>query len=69
MAEMGKAVPTPGGRKPRTRPFWCRPGQGLGPPLVEGAVADLTRLGERAAPLKELALYLLERRAEHGRVA
>jgi farnesyl diphosphate synthase/geranylgeranyl diphosphate synthase type II len=31
--------------------------------LVEGAVADLTPLGERAAPLQELARYLLARRA------
>jgi len=30
--------------------------------LVEGAVADLEPLGERAAPLQELARYLLVRR-------
>jgi len=63
-AEMGKAAGADAKRQKATYPgllgteqakTWARQ-------LVESAVADLTPLGERAAPLQELAHYLLVRR-------
>jgi geranylgeranyl diphosphate synthase type II len=63
-AEMGKAAGADAKRRKATYPAllgtdqakdWARR-------LVEGAMADLAPLGERAAPLQELALYLLARR-------
>jgi geranylgeranyl diphosphate synthase type II len=62
--EMGKAVGADAKRQKATYPSllgqdaaktWARK-------IVESAVADLTPLGERAAPLQELARYLLVRR-------
>jgi geranylgeranyl diphosphate synthase, type II len=64
-AEMGKAAGADAKRQKATYPALLGPEQAKAwaRRLVEGAVADLEPLGERAAPLKELARYLLVRRA------
>jgi geranylgeranyl diphosphate synthase type II len=64
-AEMGKAVGADAKRLKATYPGLVGPDQAKtwAQRLVEAAVADLNPLGERAAPLQELARYLLVRRA------
>jgi geranylgeranyl diphosphate synthase type II len=64
-AEMGKAVGADAKRLKATYPQLLGPDQAKTwvRRLVEAAVADLNPLGERAAPLQELARYLLVRRA------
>jgi geranylgeranyl diphosphate synthase type II len=63
-AEMGKAVGADAKRQKATYPSLLGPEQAKtwARKIVESAVADLESLGERAAPLQELALYLLVRR-------
>ncbi len=63
-AEMGKAAGADAKRQKATYPGLLGPEQAKtwAHQLVESAVADLTPLGERAAPLQELARYLLVRR-------
>ena len=63
-AEMGKAVGADAKRRKATYPSLLGPDQAKtwAKKIVESAVADLTPLGERAAPLQDLALYLLVRR-------
>jgi geranylgeranyl diphosphate synthase type II len=63
-AEMGKAVGADAKRQKATYPSLLGPDQAKtwARKLVESAVADLEPLGERAAPLQELARYLLVRR-------
>jgi geranylgeranyl diphosphate synthase type II len=63
-AEMGKAVGADAKHQKATYPSLLGPEQAKtwAKKIVESAVADLTPLGERAAPLQELARYLLVRR-------
>jgi geranylgeranyl diphosphate synthase, type II len=63
-AEMGKAVGGDAKRQKATYPSLLGPEQAKtwAKKVVESAVADLEPLGERAAPLQELARYLLVRR-------
>jgi geranylgeranyl diphosphate synthase type II len=63
-AEMGKAVGADAKHQKATYPSLLGPDQAKtwARKIVESAVADLTPLGERAAPLQELARYLLVRR-------
>jgi farnesyl diphosphate synthase/geranylgeranyl diphosphate synthase type II len=62
---MGKAVGADAKRLKATYPQLLGPDQAKTwvRRLVEAAVADVNPLGERAAPLQELARYLLVRRA------
>jgi geranylgeranyl diphosphate synthase type II len=62
--EMGKAVGGDAKRQKATYPSLLGPEQAKtwARKVVESAVADLEPLGERAAPLQELARYLLVRR-------
>jgi geranylgeranyl diphosphate synthase type II len=62
--EMGKAVGADAKRQKATYPSLLGPEQAKAwaKKIVESAVADLEPLGERAAPLQELARYLLVRR-------
>jgi geranylgeranyl diphosphate synthase type II len=62
--EMGKAVGGDAKRQKATYPSLLGPEQAKtwARKIVESAVADLEPLGERAAPLQELARYLLVRR-------
>ena len=64
-AEMGKAAGADARRQKATYPALLGPEQAKAwaRRLVEGAVADIEPLGERAAPLQELVRYLLARRA------
>jgi geranylgeranyl diphosphate synthase type II len=63
-AEMGKAVGTDAKRQKATYPSLLGPEQAKiwAKKIVGSAVADLEPMGERAAPLQELARYLLVRR-------
>jgi geranylgeranyl diphosphate synthase type II len=63
-AEMGKAVGADAKRQKATYPSLLGTDQAKtwAQKIVESAVADLEPLGERAAPLQELARYLLVRR-------
>jgi geranylgeranyl diphosphate synthase, type II len=62
--EMGKTAGADAKRRKATYPGLLGPEQAKtwARQLVDSAVADLTPLGERAAPLQELARYLLVRR-------
>ncbi len=64
-AEMGKAVGSDAKRQKATYPSLLGPEQAKtwARKIVASAVTDLEPLGERAAPLRELAQYLLVRRA------